>query len=50
MAVRSRAKLKKIWILQSLRLSMTLLTGTSPLLQFKGEPTTRVGVTIQTNL
>lgn len=45
--VRTGAKLRKVGMLQNLRLSLTVLTGPSPLGQFNGKPTTQVGLTIQ---
>jgi hypothetical protein len=47
MEVRAGAELKNTGILQGLRLSLTFLTGPSPLGQFNGESATQVGLTLQ---
>lgn len=45
--MRTGVTLNRVGILQALRLSLTFLTGPSPLGQFTGKSTTQVGLTIQ---
>jgi len=48
--LRAGVGLRKVGILRTLRLSLTFLTGPSPLGQFNGKTTTQVGLTIQKTL
>jgi len=48
--VRTGVGLREVGILQALRVSLTFLTGPSPLGQFNGKRTTQVGLTVQKTL